>query len=171
MKSSRDDIVKIIEENRNLIFKVVNAYCYYPEEQEDLIQEIVINLMKSHKKFDHQVKVSTWMYTIAFNIAISYNRKMKTRKKYFIPLTEKVIHIQENPFIETEEDENLKKLNHFIKQLKPLNKAVIIMYLDGNSHEEIATAMGISVSNVGTKINRIKKELKKKFKESRTSGS
>ena len=59
----------------------------------------------------------------------------------------------------------LKKLNHFIAQLKPLHKALMIMYLDQKSHKEIAMVLGISESNVGTKINRIKKELKTKFKK------
>jgi len=163
MKSTKKDIVQLIEENKNLIFKVVNAYCYYPEEQEDLIQEIIINILKSYKRFDHGVKTTTWIYKVAFNVVISYNRKIKTREKYFVPLKEKFVHIHEENKIE--DDENLKKLNHFIQQLKPLNKALMIMYLDGKSHQEIAMVLGISESNVGTKINRVKKELKNKFKK------
>ena len=163
MKSSREDITVIIEKNKNLIFKVVNAYCYYPEEQEDLIQEIIIHLLKSYKRFDYGVQIATWIYKIAFNVVISYNRKIKTREKYFVPLKEKFVHIQDENKVE--DDENLKKLNHFIAQLKPLHKALMIMYLDQKSHKEIAMVLGISESNVGTKINRIKKELKTKFKK------
>ncbi|MAC66323.1 sigma-70 family RNA polymerase sigma factor [Zunongwangia profunda] len=163
MKSSREDITVIIEKNKNLIFKVVNAYCYYPEEQENLIQEIIIHLLKSYKRFDYGVQITTWIYKIAFNVVISYNRKIKTREKYFVPLKEKFVHIQDENKVE--DDENLKKLNHFIAQLKPLHKALMIMYLDQKSHKEIAMVLGISESNVGTKINRIKKELKTKFKK------
>ena len=64
-----------------------------------------------------------------------------------------------------DEDDNIKKLNQFIQELKPLNKALMIMYLDNKTHQEIAAVLGISETNVGTKINRIKKELKKKFKK------
>lgn len=163
MKSAKEDILQYIEENKNLIFKIVNAYSYYPEEQEDLIQEIIINLLKSYEKFNHAVKITTWMYKIAFNVVISYNRKIKTREKYFVPLKEKLVHIQEEN--KTEENENIKKLNQFIQELKPLNKALMIMYLDAKTHKEIAAVLGISETNVGTKINRIKKELKKKFKK------
>ena len=127
MKPSREDITVIIEKNKNLIFKVVNAYCYYPEEQEDLIQEIIIHLLKSYKRFDYGVQITTWIYKIAFNVVISYNRKIKTREKYFVPLKEKFVHIQDENKVE--DDENLKKLNHFIAQLKPLHKALMIKKL------------------------------------------
>jgi RNA polymerase sigma-70 factor (ECF subfamily) len=62
-------------------------------------------------------------------------------------------------------DEKIKQLRAFIQEFDPLNKAIVIMYLDGNSHKEISEAMGISISNVGTKISRIKTQLKKKFKQ------
>ncbi len=157
------DIVGIIEENKNLIFKVVNSYCTNTTEQEDLIQEIIFQIIKGYENFDHKVKVTTWMYKVAFNVSISYYRKIKTRQKYFVPMPEKLVKVDES--YETEKDENLKRLQAFIEEFDPLNKAILIMYLDGNSHSEIAAAMGISVSNVGTKIGRIKNKLKKKFKQ------
>lgn len=160
---SETDISVIIENNKSLIYKVVNSYCSDNNEQEDVIQEIIFQIIKGYKKFDHKVKVTTWMYKMAFNITISHYRKQKTIKKHMVSMPSKIIAIEED---ETNEyDERIKQLRKFIQEFEPLNKAIVIMYLDGNSHTEISEAMGISVSNVGTKISRIKTQLKKKFNQ------
>jgi len=157
------EIANLIEEHRRLIYKVVNSYCSEVHEQEDLIQEIIFHIIKGYDTFDHKVKVTTWMYKIAFNVSISHFRKVKNRQKYLVPMPEKLVRIDEQE--ETATDENIILLRKFIEELDPLNKAILIMVLDENSHAEISEAMGISVSNVGTKINRIKKQLKKKFNQ------
>lgn len=157
------EIVHLIEQHRRLIYKVVNSYCSDAHEQEDLIQEIIFQIIKGYEKFDHRVKVTTWMYKVAFNVSISHYRKLKSRQKYVVPMPDKLVSVEEDE--EPEIDENLKRLRELIDELDPLNKAIFIMYLDENSHAEISEAMGISVSNVGTKINRIKKQLKKKFNQ------
>lgn len=157
------DITVLIEENRNLIYKVVHSYCTDSTEQEDLIQEIIFQIIKGYTNFDHQVKVTTWMYRVAFNVAISYFRKLKTRKKYLVAMPSKIVTIVDEQPENT--DEKIKQLRKFIQEFDSLNKAILIMYLDGNNHQEIADAMGISPSNVGTKIGRIKKQLKKKFNQ------
>ncbi len=157
------EIARLIEKHEKLIYKVVNSYCSEVHEQEDLIQEIIFQIIKGYIKFDHNVKVTTWMYKIAFNVSITHYRKVKTRKKYFMPMPDKLVRIDEAD--ENETDENIKLLRDFIEEFDPLNKAILIMYLDENSHAEISEAMGISVSNVGTKIARIKEQLRKKFKQ------
>lgn len=158
-----DEIVHLIEEHKGLIYKVVNGYCPDVHEQEDLIQEIIFNILKGYENFDHKVKISTWMYKVAFNVSISHYRRVKNRQKYFMPMPEKLVHVDDSGEDDTEE--KIMQLRSFIQEFDPLNKAVLIMYLDGNSHEEISEAMGISVSNVGTKISRIKNQLKEKFKK------
>jgi RNA polymerase sigma-70 factor (ECF subfamily) len=165
MKDSKaihtNEIARLIEENRRLLYKVVQGYCSDVHEQEDLIQEIIFQLLKNYDRFDHKVNATTWMYKVAFNVSISHYRKMKTRKKYIVSMPEKLVKIDDSKTNEVIED--IIRLRKFIQELQPLNKASMIMYLDGNSHTEISEAMGISVSNVGTKINRIKQQLKKKF--------
>lgn len=155
------EIVDLIEQHRKLIYKVVSSYCHDINEQEDLIQEIIFQIVKGYENFDHKVKVTTWMYKIAFNVSISHYRKVKNRKKFITLMPDKIVTVDEisDEWI----DDNIKRLRYFIDQLNALNKAILIMYLDGNSHVEISEAMGISVSNVGTRINRIKNQLKKKF--------
>jgi len=163
MKVNKPDIVDIIEDNKNLIYKIVNSYCTDRNEQEDIIQEIIFQIIKSYKNFDYKVKVTTWLYRVAFNITISHYRKQKTRKKHVVAMPSKIVAIEEE---DTDKyDERIKQLRAFIQEFDPLNKAIVIMYLDGNSHKEISEAMGISLSNVGTKISRIKTQLKKKFKQ------
>ncbi|MGK7396097.1 MAG: RNA polymerase sigma factor [Candidatus Cyclobacteriaceae bacterium M3_2C_046] len=159
--AQKPEISHLIEQHRKLIYKVVNSYCADIEEQEDLIQEIIYQVLKGYEKFDHRVKVTTWLYKVAFNVSISHYRKLKIRKKYMTPLSEKIVRVEEPD--QDQPGHQLQLLRKFIEELDPLNKAILIMYLDENSHQEISAAMGISVSNVGTKINRIKKQLKQKF--------
>lgn len=160
---NNNEIVRLIEENKGLIYKVANSYCSDIDEQEDLIQEIIFQIIKGYSNFDHKVRATTWMYKVAFNVSISHYRKIKTRQKYMLPMSDKFVQVEER--VDYNVDENIKHLRRFMEEFDPLNKAILIMYLDGNSHSEISEAMGISISNVGTKIGRIKDQLKKKFKQ------
>ena len=159
----RAEIVQLIEQHKALIYKVVNSFCSDIHEQEDLTQEIILQLIKGYEKFDHKAKVTTWMYRVALNVSISEHRKIKNRQKFILPMPEKLVRVDDSAEKETNED--ILRLRVFIQELDPLNRAILIMYLDENSHIEISEAIGISVSNVGTKINRIKKQLRKKFNQ------
>ena len=157
----RNSFIRIIDDNKGLIYKVVNAYCEDPTDQQDLVQEVILQLLKGYDRFDHQVKITTWMYRVALNVYISHYRKTSVRRKYFTPLQEGLVEIAGED--SSHQDEDISMLRHFIQQLDELNRAVMIMYLDGNSHADIAEVLNISVSNVGTKISRIKEKLKKEF--------
>jgi RNA polymerase sigma-70 factor (ECF subfamily) len=163
IQEDNTEIVRLIEENKGLIYKVANSYCTNVNEQEELIQEIIFQIVKGYSNFDHKVKATTWMYKVAFNVSISHYRKIKNRQKYMVPMADKFVHVEEQN--ENTTDENIKHLRKFMAEFDPLNKAILVMYLDGNSHAEISETMGISLSNVGTKIGRIKEQLKKKFKQ------
>ena len=162
-KNQVDDLIQIIEENKGIIYKVVNSYCNDPNDQEDLVQEIMYHLLEGYERFDHQSKVTTWMYRVALNVSISFYRKSKTRKKYISPVPEKIIQIEAD-LDEENMDREVTQLRHFIQNLDELNRAVMIMYLDGNSHGDIAEVLDLSKSNVGTKIYRIKNKLKEHFR-------
>ncbi len=164
--NATDEIVQLIEQHQALLYKVVHSYCPDRQEQEDLIQEIILQLIKAYPTFDHGVKVTTWMYQVAFNVAISHYRKIQTRQKYVVSMPDQLVQVAASE--PTDMDEEVQQLRAFIQTLDPLNKALMIMYLDGNSHAEIAAALGISVSNVGTKIGRIKKRLQQQFKSDHT---
>lgn len=158
---NKEVFLQLLESNKGIIFKVCNMYCSDPEDQKDLVQEVIIQLWNSHEKFDGRSKLSTWIYRVALNVAISSYRKTKTKSKHIAAFEVDFLEIaEETP---QENDEDLKLLKHFIDQLDELNKALIILYLDENNYEEIAAILNISPSNVGTKINRIKKRLKEQF--------
>jgi len=90
-------IIELLEQHQALIYKVVNAYCTDRHEQEDLIQEILFLLLKSYDRFDHQVKVTTWMYRIALNVSISHYRNIQKRQRYNLPMPEKLVEVVEAP--------------------------------------------------------------------------
>jgi RNA polymerase sigma-70 factor (ECF subfamily) len=162
-KIDKSDIfISVVQTNKGIIYKVANAYCKNIEDRKDLVQEIIIQLWKSFDNYDDKFKLSTWMYRISLNVAISYYRKENSRKKISNPLTDTIINFSDNEGFEDKETD-LSILQQMISQLKDLDKALILLYLEEKSHKEISQIIGISETNVATKINRIKNNLKHKF--------
>lgn len=158
-----EKFISVIKENQNLIFKVCYSYCRNSEDRKDLEQEIFLQLWKSLKKFDGRVKISTWIYRIALNTAISFYRKEGNTNKKSIPLDESIISLT-NIEEASELNENISILYQLIEKLNEFDKALILLYLDDYKYIEIADILGISETNVATKISRIKKVLKEKVK-------
>jgi RNA polymerase sigma-70 factor (ECF subfamily) len=143
------------------LFKIARAYCPNEDDRKDLIQEMMIQLWQSIHKYNDQFKISTWLYRISLNIAISFYRKNITRANKYTLLNERTAQIPtEN---KTENEQQLNILEQFISELKEIDKALVILYLEDKSHAEIAEILGMSVSNVGTKVGRIKEKLKARF--------
>jgi RNA polymerase sigma factor (sigma-70 family) len=158
----KEQFVSIMKEHQNLIFKICHTYCANTENRKDLQQEIFIQLWKSFKKFDGRVKFSTWIYKVALNTAIFYYRKdSKHNNSKTVSLDAELITLTSH---EPEADENIALLYKFIGQLTELDKALILLYLDDNKQKDIAEILGLSETNVATKISRIKKNLKEQFK-------
>lgn len=154
---------EVLEGHKGLLFKVTHAYCPNEEDRQDLIQEIMIQLWQAVPNYNPQFKISTWLYRISLNVAISFYRKNSTRTSKFTTLDEQ---LAQRPFDEKSENEgHLILLEQFIDELREIDKALMLLYLEDKSHAEIADIMGMSVSNVGTKIGRIKEQLKRKFSQ------
>jgi RNA polymerase sigma factor (sigma-70 family) len=147
-----------IDEHKGILYKVCNSYCRNRDDREDLAQEIAIQLWRSFPNFDERCRFSTWMYRIALNVAISFYRRESTRARYVLSADERLLG--EIDATVTQPPADLALLHRFIEQLDPLNKALVLLYLDGNSYQEIADTLGISETNVATKIGRMKKTLK-----------
>ena len=154
---------EIIEQHKGILFKVARVYCQNTNDQQDLIQEMMIQIWQSVYKYNKQFKISTWLYRISLNVAISFYRKSTTRANRITVLNEQITEIQTEDKEETEQQLNL--LEQFISELKEIDKALMILYLEDKSHAEIAEILGMSVSNVGTKIGRIKEKLKTQFSQ------
>lgn len=161
--TARGDFIEMIDKRKGIIYKIANAYGRSSEDQEDLVQEIILQLWSSFGNYDPTYKITTWIYRIALNVSITHYRKDVVRKKYTIPMTENLIDSSDAP--EDNQAEDIRQLRRFIQELDEMNRALMILYLDGNSHQEISDVLNISVSNVGTKISRIKEKLREKFKK------
>jgi RNA polymerase sigma-70 factor (ECF subfamily) len=162
LQAEKDQFLTLIQQNKKLIFKVCNGYCHDPEDRKDLVQEVIIQLWRSFSNYNNQFKLSTWMYRVALNTCISWYRSERKRKTGAINIEDGLIDlIDTNEQQET--DERVVQLYTFINQFDELNKALMILYLDNNSYKEIADVLGISQTNVATKINRIKQQLKNQF--------
>ena len=157
----QQDFVSIIEANKGIIFKICNSYCRNAIDREDLAQEIIFQLWKSWERFDEAYKLSTWMYRIALNVAISFYRNEK-KTTPTVSMGDHLIELSDEN-LEEGLEANLNALQQFINELKPLDRALMILYLEEKSHKEMAEIIGISTTNVATKIGRIKEQLKQKF--------
>jgi len=152
---------ELVDRHKGILFKVARTYCQNNEDRQDLIQEIRIQVWQSLDKYNPEFKVSTWLYRISINTAISFYRKNKRREHEFIKLDQQLP--QQDESYDMEKEDKLNLLEQFIYELNEFNKAIMLLYLDGKSHEEISKVLGISKSNVGTKIGRIKTNLRKRF--------
>jgi RNA polymerase sigma-70 factor, ECF subfamily len=141
---------------RGLLFKVINAYTFNAEDQNDLFQEICLQMYRSVPNFKGQSAVSTWLYRIALNTAI----KWSTREKKYLDGHEE-IETMSNVLkaSDSQEDERVTWLYSEIKKLNEIDRSLTLLLLDGYSYREMSEMMGISESNIGVKIHRIKKQL------------
>ena len=161
MTTNKETFLQLLEEHKGIIIKICNAYCQAKDDKEDLSQEIVYNLWKAFANYTPDHKFSTWLYRVALNVAISYYRKEK-RSLQYTPYDENLIVFSEEGN-NKELEGNLLLLQQFIFELKEIDKSIMLLYLDDKSYHEIAEITGISETNVATKINRIKTNLKAKF--------
>jgi len=153
------DFLQIIKNNQGIIHKVCNIYCDDQEDRNDLFQEIVAQLWKSFPSFRQESKVTTWMYRVALNTAITSFKKQKRRPDKNRLTFENFQVKDENYDHEMEED--IKLLHRAVAQLTGVEKSIIILYLEDKKYEEIAEITGITQNYVRVKMNRIKKKLKK----------
>ncbi len=160
-----DDFLQLIQANRGILFKICNAYCKNKNDREDLAQEIIYQLWKSGKSFDASQRFATWMYRVALNVAISWYRKQK-QAPVAVPLPDNVDNLTAIAETANQKETDINRLLLYINSLPALDRALMLLYLEAKTYTEIADILGITVTNVATKINRIKDKLKQQFAES-----
>lgn len=154
--------VALVHEHRKILYKVAASYARTPADRADLEQEIAAQLWGAFPRYDPAYRFSTWMYRIALNVAISFYRGETRRLRTVVPAEDSILQVAADE-TGADEDERLPQLRAFIQQLGELDRALIILYLDGHRHGTIAEILGITESNVGTRIGRIKQRLRRDF--------
>jgi RNA polymerase sigma-70 factor (ECF subfamily) len=148
----------MIQANERLVYKVCNLYAVDTEDTKDLFQEIVLQAWSAYPRFRHESGISTWLYRVALNTAITHKRKHNKNRAVTVPDFPEH-HIEDR--MQPPYAEEYKILQRLIGTLPPLDKALVLLYMEDRPHQEIADILGISLSNVGTKLGRIKDKLKK----------
>ncbi len=148
---------KLIVSHQDMIHMVCNIYGQTAADREDLFQEITIQLWSSFSTFEHKSKFSTWLYRVALNTAISQKRKEK-RNPDSISLSDMEMRIPDAVGTDTDE-EDLQALQSAIRRLNAIDRAIIFLYLEEKSYQEIAEIIGITSKYVGIKLVRIKAKL------------
>lgn len=158
--SQSQAFMAVVEDHKALIYKIARMYARNDEDRKDLVQEIIFQLWHAFEKYDPSYRWSTWVYRIALNVSISFYRREKRRQTLSVPMPEQVLQVEDE---ENALHEDIRLLYRFIRELKEIDRALIILSLDGNPQKEIASILGISETNVSTRIARIKNRLKQKF--------
>lgn len=157
MSESEKEFLHQLNEHQKIIHKVCNLYMHFPEDKEDLFQEVTLQAWKAFHKFRGDAKFSTWLYRVALNTAITFFRKEK--RQSFIDSVSEIPDKQ----VSSEKDqieEQTRAMYLAIGELSKIDKAIVMLYLEDYSYAEISDIIGITANNIAVKMNRIKGRLR-----------
>ena len=156
---NQEEFIALVNQHRAMIYKVCNMYCSSEQDKKDLFQEVVIQLWGAYPRFRGDSKFSTWLYRIALNTAISDLRK---QKKYITSVEPDRLptEIQDIQYSK-EKEEKLQLLYKAINHLTEIERAIVMLYLEDRSYDEMEDILGINQNNLRVKMNRIKEKLRK----------
>lgn len=157
MLTNDDDFVRTLESHKKILFKIARLYARQTADRNDLIQEMTIALWQSYPRFDARSKWSTWMYRVCLNVAISAQREQRRQKRH-APMADPIL-LETLTAPDDERHAHLEIIQQLIRHLPQLDRALILLHLEGQEHEEIAQILSLSVSNVATRLGRIKQKL------------
>jgi RNA polymerase sigma-70 factor (ECF subfamily) len=143
---------QLLEEHGRILHRVAGMYCRHPEDRRDLVQEMAAQLWRSFPRYDRRLRFSTWAYRIALNVAISSVREAARRVRADVPL---------DPDLAAPDAPGLVELLDLIRTLPEIDRAIVTLYLDGRSHDEIGEVLGMTAGSAATRLHRIKERLKK----------
>ncbi len=160
---ARQEFGELLERHRKLVFKVAGTYARHPEDRADIAQEIATQLWRAFPSYDAERPFTTWMYRIALNVAISHVRGNARRMRDSIAFDVQFHDSADTETADPEADERVRQLRQCIARFEPLDRALILLYLEERSYREIADVLGISETNVGTKLGRLKELIRNDF--------
>jgi RNA polymerase sigma factor (sigma-70 family) len=156
-----ETLLSQINDHLGIAYKISRIYFDSEEERKDAVQEMMYQLWKSYPSFDNRSKFSTWMYRVCLNTALTFRKKENSRKTE--PIREGHYEIPDQRADHKQEESQL--LFEAISQLTDVNKAIIFLYLEDQSYDEISEVTGLTKSNVSVRLVRIRKELEQIVKE------
>ncbi|MEM8584722.1 MAG: sigma-70 family RNA polymerase sigma factor [Bacteroidota bacterium] len=151
----------VLRQHQNLLYQIIRTYAPDREAWADLEQEIILQLWRAYPNYNGSVAQSTWVYRIAFNVTVTdYRKRRKQREghKDYVAFFHRA-----NP-CNVEKEEQRKKLYACIRALPPRDRSIVLLHLDGHNYERISEIVGISASNVGTRLSRIRQKLTEQLK-------
>jgi RNA polymerase sigma-70 factor (ECF subfamily) len=154
----QDRFEALLSSHAGVLFKVVRMFARYPEDQQDLAQEIRLQLWRAFGKYEESRSFSTWMYRVALNTAISWGRRSN-------PLIREAVALEDVHSAAPRPSEEVQVMYQLIDGLDPMNRALLLLYLEELSHAEIGEVLGITAANVATKISRLRQRLKEQATE------
>lgn len=161
MELQKQNFIRIINCNQGIVKSLCNAYYASNEDRKDAFQDIILQLWKSFDTFRGESELSTWIYRVSLNTLLAKIRKEKNMIITAPLVTADLI----TPIPMADDDKEL--LTIVIQSLKEMDKAIVILYLEGYKNKEISQILDLTPTNVSTRINRVKTELKAKFKNHR----
>ncbi len=161
-REDQAEFAALLQRHRGIVFKVANTYGAGADDRADLAQDIAVQLWRAWPGYDCGRNFTTWMYRIALNVAISFARGDGLRRRHVVPLDDELHDLpSENGEARAHEHaQHVELLRRFIARQAPLDRALLLLYLEERPQREIAEILGISESNVSTKINRLKQRIR-----------
>jgi RNA polymerase sigma-70 factor (ECF subfamily) len=153
--SDHDLFLSLLQAQQRPLFKVCWAYARTSHDRDDLLQEILGRLWASFGKYDRGRKFSTWMYRVALNVAIDFRRGQRRRGREVASIDDETVAATGGASAE-----QLRELRDLLEQQNEADRAILLLYLEGHSYREIGEVLGISESNAGTRLNRLKNSLR-----------
>ena len=154
MDNKETDFSRIVREHKSTIYTVCYMFSKDKQEVDDLFQEVLVKLWQGYDSFQGKSDLRTWIYRVSLNTCISIDRKKKRRKTQ--PLLEGIDLFDKNDADNRQTD----MLHERIGRLQPFDRAIVLLWLENMSYDEIAQIVGISVKNVSVRLYRIKEQLK-----------
>ena len=163
--NDKETFLRLLTEHGGIIRKVAATYSNNLADRHDLMQEITLQLWKGYPRYSPDRPFSTWMYRVALNVAISFLRRNTHPRRQTVPLDESTFEPADESAQPGKTDERVALLQEVIASLPPLDRALLLLYLDEHSYREIATILGITETNVATKLNRLKQRVREEMLE------
>ena len=160
----QSDFLTKLETHRSMLLRVCWAYTRSPHDRDDLYQEIAGRLWSAYPSYQPTRLFSTWMYLVAFNVAIDFRRRQSRRSMETIGIeSAENVRVKDAPA----KSDQIKELRERLERMPELDRAIAILVLEGNSYREISEILGISESNVGSRLHRLKDQLRRAVETNR----